>query len=229
MSFCPSLSPDDAGDCPPLSDSKSPTSTRRALFSEARDVPLQCQTIGNNSEPPTNIKIDVDLPDSNPPINTTLQPNENIYRIAYQKINRNKRGPKKDLLSENAKTDLFLEHVTKLASLDKCMNVLGGSHRKCTCLHLLRNSSLRKPVAKWCVYFYDLPQTRQNQVLLDWYRYAKRANPTGDKKKKLYLESRELERITKLKKQRGIEYYSCCCLRNCYKLKYLVNIYDEQF
>ncbi len=173
MSFCPSLSPDDDGDCPPLSDSKSPTSTRRALFSEARDVPSQChQTFGNNSEPTTNINIDVDLPDSNPPINTTLQPNENISCEAYQKINQNKQGLKKELLSENAKTDLFLDHVFKLASLDKCMNVLGGSHCKCTCLHLLRDSSLCKPVAKWCVYFADLPQTRQNQVLLDWYPYA---------------------------------------------------------
>ncbi len=61
----------------------------------------------NNSKPPTNIIIDVDLPDLNPPINTTLQPNENIYREANQKNNQNKRGPKKELLSDNAKTDLF--------------------------------------------------------------------------------------------------------------------------
>eukprot|EP00569_Conticribra_weissflogii_P001839 CAMPEP_0171352352 /NCGR_PEP_ID=MMETSP0878-20121228/41324_1 /TAXON_ID=67004 /ORGANISM="Thalassiosira weissflogii, Strain CCMP1336" /LENGTH=45 /DNA_ID= /DNA_START= /DNA_END= /DNA_ORIENTATION= len=45
MSFHSSLSPDEAGDCPPLIDSKSPTSTRRALFSEASDDPLQCETI----------------------------------------------------------------------------------------------------------------------------------------------------------------------------------------
>ncbi len=68
-----------------------------ALVSEASDVPLQCHTIGNNSDTPTNINIDVDLPDSNPPINTTLQPNENIIMKHIKKYLKQKRSKERHI------------------------------------------------------------------------------------------------------------------------------------
>ncbi len=85
------------------------------------------------------------------------------------------------------KTNIFATHLSNLALLDTWINVLGGSHCKCTCFHILCDNALCWPWEKWCITFTDQIQNNQNQVLIDWYCYVKQSNPTNDKKKKLFL------------------------------------------
>ncbi len=75
--------------------------------------------------------------------------NDNLLHGALKKINKNRHCPKNQQYDMEEKTKIFATHLSNLASLDTCTNVLGGSHHKYTCLHILRNDALCWPVAKW--------------------------------------------------------------------------------
>ena len=51
--------------------------------------------------------------------------------------------------------------------------------RKCTCLHLLRGPVLRLPVAKYLANLERKSKRVKDQLLLEWYIYAKRTKPPG--------------------------------------------------
>ncbi len=116
-----------------------------------------------------------------------VNPPPGLLRSAYQKINMQKRAKKEMKLNQSEKLDLFLKHLDTFATPEVCYNLQGGSHRKCKCLHVLRDVTIRTAVAKWCVQFSEMKETEQNQIILDWVRYSRLANPTKNKKMKTFL------------------------------------------
>ncbi len=111
--------------------------------------------------------------------------NDNLLYGAFKKINKNKQGPK-DQQYDMEKRRKFCNQSIKFALLGTCINVLGDSHHKCTCVHVLCNNAVCQPVAKWCATFTNQTQTK---YLLDCCHYAKQSNPTNNKKVKTIPDS----------------------------------------
>ncbi len=118
---------------------------------------------------------------------TGNNPPKGLLRAAYGKINLQKRAKKALQLNEFEKNELFMKHLQSFSAPEYCYNLQGGSIRKCTCLHILRDAKVRNAVAKWCVQFSEMKETEQNQIVLDWVRYARLTNPKRNTKMKCYL------------------------------------------
>jgi len=95
---------------------------------------------------------------------------KSFFEQPTKKVNHQKRAKKQLKLSPDEKQDLFLKHLESFAAHEVCFNVQGGAHRRCTCLHILRDFTIRSAVAKWCVQFAEL--NKQNKIKLFWTGFA---------------------------------------------------------
>ena len=89
----------------------------------------------------------------------------------------NRKKSKRELNKSRPTTDLILEQeawIEAEAQKPFCKNKFGPRVLKCSCHHVLRNPTLRLPVAKFCVEDVDSKsKTEVDQRVCDWFGYAK--------------------------------------------------------
>ena len=154
------------------------TTTDSATNPSPMDTSSVCEDINSTATPPPAL----------PRRQNPTPPNgDSGTQLIRRRINtwrkKKKPMPKEDVDACVVDMDQYL--LSK-ATLQYCEDKeKKNKFHKCSCLSILRNSSNRWPVAKFCVSFLQRERIDQNQTIIDWYRYSS-ANP-GERGKQWYV------------------------------------------
>ena len=68
---------------------------------------------------------------------------------------------------------LFNDHFEEFSRHENCININNQSKMKCSCLKVLEDKKIRLAVSDYALSFGKKAKRTKEQMVIDWYRYAK--------------------------------------------------------
>ena len=150
----------------------SPEEIQAAVY--AQSIAAEAEEI-ENSENLTHTEVDDTEVGTEDPVEIDQEEIIDAILTPRKQVNRNKKIGKAH--PDRKTTDEVVLQTERLlkafANRATCVNKRGGNAvRTCNCLNLLNDDKIRLAVAKYVVKFLEKKKIEQDQILIDWLRYA---------------------------------------------------------